>query len=144
MYLLQLVSKWSWAALFCLLGIFPRVRERGRGTPDFKWQEWSNGGKNQTKKIPRASNKPPQNPKIPRPNIIPPKNSMPNFQTLISRKSFKWYNKKKNLQIVLNTQTNPLFNQATPKNPGIENFKPPNTEKHDILMTKVRQKWGIL
>ncbi len=35
------------------------------GTWDFKWREWSNGGKNcNPKKIPRASNKTPKNPQI--------------------------------------------------------------------------------
>ena len=52
-----------------------------RDTLDFKWQGWSNGGRNQNQK------------KIPGPKINPPKNPMPNFQNLkISRKQnrFGW------------------------------------------------------
>ena len=61
------------------------------------------------------------------------KNPMPNFRALKFSKNIKWYNTKnklkieslclelgyaattRNLQIVLNTQTNPYLNQATPK-----------------------------
>ena len=70
-------------------------------TADFKWQGWSNGGKNQNKK------------KISGHKINPPKNPMPNFQNLkISRKQNRFgctllagicVGTTTNLQIVLNT-----------------------------------------
>ena len=54
---------------------------------------------------------------------------MPNFQALkFTERVLNDITRKKNIQIVLNTQTNLLFNQDTPKNLGIENFKPPNTD----------------
>ena len=32
--------------------LFPQGLGGGGGTPDFKWREWSNGGKNQNHKNP--------------------------------------------------------------------------------------------
>ena len=98
----------------------------GGVTSNFKWQGWSHGQKSKPKKIPRASNKTPKNP-------------MPNLRAIkISRGTMRpgYARTITNLQIVLNTQKNPYLNQATqfknylpnfffPKNPEIENFKPP-------------------
>ena len=58
----HLAQKWQ----NMLLGSLPRVVVvvwGGGGIPYFKWQGWSNGGKNKTpQEIPSASNKTPQNP----------------------------------------------------------------------------------
>ena len=56
------------------------------GTLDFKWQGWSNGGKNQS----------PQ--KYLYQNVTPPpkkKNPMPNFRAIKFPESIKWYNYNK-------------------------------------------------
>ena len=105
------------------------------GTPDFKWQEWSNGAKNQK----------PQ--KIPRPKLTPQK-SYAEFLSLKNLKTGKqvwlYFNHGTmwpgyagtitNLQIVLYSQKHPYLNQAIQKNTcqiflpkkniGIKNFKP--------------------
>ena len=76
------------------------------GTPDFKWQGWSNGGKNKTpQEIPSASNKTPQNPWT---KIQPPKTPTPNFQGIKISRSGRNTWTITNLQIVLNTPKYPI------------------------------------
>ena len=101
------------------------------GIPYFKWQGWSNGGKNKPpQEIPSASNKTPQNPWT---KIQPPKNPTPNS----SHKNFQ-----KRPEYGIYHESSDCFeypkisyiNQAAPKilakiflskrNPEIENFKP--------------------
>ena len=75
------------------------------GTPDFKWQGWSNGGKNKTpQEIPSASNKTSQNPWT---KIQPPKTPTPNFQGIKISRSGRNTGNITNLQIVLNTPKYP-------------------------------------
>ena len=75
------------------------------GTPDFKWQGWSNGGKNKTpQEIPSASNKTPQNPWT---KMQPPKTLTPNFQGIKISRSGRNTGTITNLQIVLNTPKYP-------------------------------------
>ena len=75
------------------------------GIPYFKWQGWSNGGKNKPpQEIPSASNKTPQNPWT---KIQPPKNPTPNFQAIKISRSGRNTGTITNLQIVLNTPKYP-------------------------------------
>ena len=123
-----------------------KAKGRGEGvTPNFSWWGWSNRGKNQN---------PPKSPRLPTKlkksldqKLTPP----PQKKKITNKKKPKALNDitrkiktssgrdrrallTTNLQIVLNTQTNPYLNQATkkilakfsypPKNPANENFKP--------------------
>ena len=77
----------------------------GGGTPEFKWQGWSNGEKIKTPKISRAL-KPK---KFPGPKFNQqkyPVSSHKNFQEALNDITIM------NLQIVSNTQNNPYLNQA--------------------------------
>ena len=100
----HLAQKWQ----NMLLGSLPRVVVvvwGGGGIPYFKWQGWSNGGKNKTpQEIPSASNKTPQNPWT---KIQPPKNPTPNFQAIKISRSGRNTGSITNLQIVLNTPKYP-------------------------------------
>ena len=104
----------------------------GGGILDFKWQGWSNGGKN-------------QNPNKFLDQKLTPKNPMLHFRALASLVVLysqnyscmwpKYTGITTTLRIGLNTPKNLYLNQVTQKrlltkyptqrNPGIENFKPP-------------------
>ena len=116
----------------------------GGVTPDFKWQGWSNGGKNQN---PKKSLGLQTNPKTSLNQILSPqkshaefpshKNFQRNYTAMIRRdhtQELSHTGTITTLQIVLNTQKNPYLNQPTQKNtcqnfstqktPQIENFTP--------------------
>ena len=89
LFLLSFTSYFSlrWGKEFVL---YCNVYEAQRGTPDFKWWRWSNGGKIKPPKIPRASYKTKKNPwtKNYPPSPAPPqkKNPKENLRALrISR-----------------------------------------------------------
>ena len=116
----------------------------GGVTPDFKWQGWSNGGKNQN---PKKSLGLQTNAKNSLDQILSPqkshaefpshKNFQRNYTARIRRdhtQELSHAGTITTLQIVWNTQKNPYLNQptqkntcqnfSTPKNPQIENFTP--------------------
>ena len=70
------------------------------GTPDFKWQGWSNGGKNQNRKKSLEQNL--------------KENPMPSFRAKKIPESIIWYNTK-NGNISFEYPKNPFLNQATKK-----------------------------
>ena len=117
------------------------------GTPDFKCQGWSNGGKNlNPKKTPTASNKPKT---ISGPKINPQKYPMPNFQAKFGGTFFaelclwEYAGATTNLQIVLNTPKNNYVNQATQKNTlqislpptQSQNRRPETQKSHSFIPT---------
>ena len=106
-----------------------------RGTPNFKWQGWSNGGKNQNpKKSLGLQTKPKQ---IPWPKFNPQKipcqiSSHKNFQKALSDIT------RKIETLVLNTPKNTCQNFPTKKNPEIENLTPPKKTFHHPCHLKSR------
>ena len=94
----------------------------GTGTPDFKWQGWSNGDKNKKEKIPGPKfNHPPPPPQKKE------KNPIPGYAETI-----------RNLQIVLNTQKNSLLKSRYQKKYFLkfssQNFKPKQSFHHSRHM----------
>ena len=116
----------------------------GGGTPDFKWQGWLNGGKNQNPKKPLGLQTNPK--KSLEQNLTPQKchaefPSHKNFQRNYTARICGEHTQElshagtiTNLQVVLNTQKHPYLNQPTQKNTcqsfttekktEIENFTP--------------------
>ena len=71
-------------------------------TPGFKWQGWSNGGKN-------------QNPKKSLDQNLTPKKSLAEFPSHKNLQKALNYITRKRETLVLNTQKNTYLNQATPR-----------------------------
>ena len=99
------------------------VKAPMRGTADFMWHGWSNGGKNQNQK--KSLGLPTILKQIPGPKTKPQ-----NLTKSIRKKNrhratqLGYTGTTTNLHIILNTPKNPYLNQASQKKPQIENFKP--------------------
>ena len=79
------------------------IRHNPRGsTPGFKWQGWSNGGKN-------------QNPKKSLDQNLTPKKSLAEFPSHKNLQKALNYITRKTETLVLHTQKNTFLNQATPR-----------------------------
>ena len=84
----------------CLIGEFDTTP--GGSTPGFKWQGWSNGGKN-------------QNPKKSLDQNLTPKKSLAEFPSHKNLQKALNYITRKTETLVLNTPKNTFLNQATPR-----------------------------
>ena len=103
-----------------------------RGSPDFRWHGWSNGGKNQEKKNPLGFK---QNSKKSLDQNLTPKKSHAEFP---SHKNFqKALNDitRRIETLVFNTQKTPYFNQATQKILA-KIFQPKKIQKSKISTPK--------
>ena len=124
------------------------------GTPDFKWQGWSNGGKNQNPKKSLGLQTKPK-------KILGPKYNPQKIQCRTSKpqkfpESITDDITITNIQIVLNTPKNPYLNQAAqtektcqnfpiPKHPEIVNFKPQKIVRSSHVTRNpeyTRDAWG--